>query len=44
MIGPIKISRKYISIGCFPEDQKAGMGEKYTHYTRVENTEMTTVC
>lgn len=43
-VGPLKITRKYIPIGCFPEDQKQGMGDKFTHYTRVENMEMSPVC
>jgi hypothetical protein len=43
-IGPLKVTRKYISISCFPEDNKNGQGEKYTHYTCVENTEKPVVC
>lgn len=39
-IGPLKVTRKYIPIGSFEEDLVNGMGEKYTHYTCVENTEL----
>jgi hypothetical protein len=38
-IGPIKVTRKYIPIGCPPEDDKRGHDEKFAFYTQVENTE-----
>ena len=43
-IGPLKVTRKYIAIGSFEEDIASGMGDKYTHYTCVENTELNQVC
>ena len=43
-IGPLKVTRKYIDIGCFLDDYKAGNGDKYTLYTKVENTEMAQIC
>ena len=43
-IGPLKVTRSYVPIGCFPEDRKKGHDGKFTHLTRVENLEMPTVC
>ena len=38
-IGPLKITREYVQVGCFPKDTARGEGDKVTLYTRVENTE-----
>lgn len=42
-VGPIKVTRKYISIGSFPEKQKLGMGDSFIHYTKVELPEGTPI-
>ena len=38
-IGKLRVERKYIASGSFEEDMKKGLGNKYTHYTRVVNTD-----
>ena len=43
-IGPIKVTREYVEIDCFHSDTKKGYGDKYTFYTRVENTEVNPIC
>lgn len=38
-IGRLRVERKYIASGSFEEDMIKGLGNKYTHYTRVTNTD-----
>lgn len=43
-VGPLKITRKYVPIGCFSDDHVKGHGDKFTHYTRIENVEVSPIC
>ena len=36
-IGDLLITRTYINSGSFPQDQKIGLGDKFTFYMKIEN-------
>ena len=38
-IGKLRVERKYLASGTSEEDIRKGLGNKFTHYTRVTNTE-----
>jgi hypothetical protein len=39
-IGNLQVERRYVRSGCTPEEQKIGLGDKFTYYTRITNLKM----
>ena len=38
-IGKLRVERKYLASGSFESEMRVGLGNKYTHYTKVTNSE-----